>query len=194
MRQRSATAAPLVGGMLLAAALVTGCAPAAEPSGAEPAPISAANVDETDPAMTSESTLLTEGSAYAEYQATIAEITEPLPVGEAYPPGLPEGFIPDPREGVMEAGNARNMARYTWLCAWEGEYLDAYASGDADRRSAAESMISAWMQTDFYRNVIVDPEEGWRANVVEPMLQGDPGGVGADHASMCSSYPTVSAD
>lgn len=134
---------------------------------------------------------LTEGSAYEEYVATIDSIAEPLPSGRSFPPGLPENFLPV--DGVLEVGGARNQAYFTWLCAWESEYLDAFSAGDSQRTETAEAMIVRWSEMDFYLNVMIDPEKGWVKNVVDPMKLGDPGGVKADH-EICHNYPTVDAE
>lgn len=134
---------------------------------------------------------LTEGSAVDEYHAAIRDIGEPLPEGQHYPPGLPEHFLPV--DGYLEEGAARNQAWFTWLCAWETEYLQAFAS-DSSTQAHAEMMIERWATMDFYLNVIVDPERGWVSNVVAPMQLGDPTGVRADHRQLCGQFPTVSSE
>lgn len=131
---------------------------------------------------------LTQGSAVEEYQAAIRDIGEPLPEGQDYPPGLPENFLPV--GGYLEQGAARNQAWFTWLCAWETEYLAAFNS-DSARQARAETMVEDWAKMGFYLNVIVDPERGWVSNVIEPMRLGDPTGVRADHRQLCDQFPTV---
>lgn len=169
--RRSSFTAPLLALVLFTLA---GCSAATEPS-----PTLAKGEEE----------FLTEGSAFAEYETTIRSIDELLPEGRAYPPGLPANFLPN--DGVLMEGAARNVAYFTWLCAWESEYLDAFTADDEERLTQAESMITAWETLDFYTTVIVDPERGWVSNVLRPMELGDPSGVKADHTALCHMYPTV---
>ena len=129
--------------------------------------------------------------ASQEYEEAISLIDEPLPTGVSYPPGLPSNFLPSDG-GRLQTGAARNQAWFTWLCAWEAEYLDNFSS-DVDAQKNAEDMIARWAEMDFYSSVVVDPEQGWVSNVLDPMLLGDPSGVRADHLQLCSHYPTVSA-
>lgn len=136
---------------------------------------------------------LTDGAAAEEYRTTVAQIERPLPKGRAYPPGLPVDFVPAPGEGVLEAGAARNQAWYTWLCAWEHEYLTATDSGDEARAAQAAAMAEWWAAGPFYTKVVSDPDRGWVTNVVEPLRAGDSSGVRADYQQTCSSFPTVGA-
>lgn len=135
---------------------------------------------------------LTEGSAADEYRRVIAEIDRPLPKGDAFPPGLPENFLP--HDGLLEQGAARNQAWFTWLCAWEAEYLAADADEDPDRMAAAAAMLEWYSSASFYTEVVDDPEGGWVSNVLDPMRHGDASGVSADHRQMCFQYPTVPTD
>ncbi|NEM92492.1 hypothetical protein [Galbitalea soli] len=136
---------------------------------------------------------LTKGSAAEEYKRNIAAVPEPLPSGRAYPPGLPADFVPDPEDGLLEAGGARNVVWYTWLCAWESSYLDSFAAGDKAKTALAESMLERWATMDFYQNVEDDPEKGFITHVLDPMKLGDPSGVKQDYQSLCGELPTVAA-
>lgn len=136
-----------------------------------------------------EPTALTDASAAEEYAHVVAEIGQPLPAGLDYPAGLPDGFVP--AEGRLEAGAARNQAWFTWLCAWEGEYLTADAAQDPDRQRAAAAMLEWYVTAPFYSEVVSDPEGGWVHNVLGPMRLGDPSGVRADNRQTCGAYPTV---
>lgn len=132
---------------------------------------------------------LDEGSAASEYREAIEAIPLPLPDGRAYPDALPANFLPE--DGYLQEGGARNQAWFTWLCAWEADYLNA--SDDAQRQHAAE-MISEWPEMHFYQEVMVDPERGWVANVVTPLELGDPSGVRTDFANNCGDqFPTVAS-
>ena len=134
---------------------------------------------------------LDDSSASAEYRATIDAIPEPLPAGVDYPEGLPADFLPT--DGYLQQGAARNQAWFTWLCAWETAYLDAEKSGDAAVMADSAAMVEHWPEMDFYQNVIVDPDHGWVANVVTPLVRGDSSGLQTDAASQCQQFPTVSA-
>lgn len=159
-------------------------APASEPAeGPAPTPVGLATPGPD------ELVALTEGSAADEYRATIAEIGQPLPAGRAFPPGLPADFVPT--AGHLEQGAARNQAWFTWLCAWEAEYLDAHAAPDPVRVAAAAAQLEWYATAPFYIQVVQDPEGGWVTNVLGPLREGDPSGVAADTAQMCFQFSTV---
>jgi len=153
---------------------------------------SPAHAVSTSGAAASEPPWLTTGSAADEYQATISAIGKPLPSGVAYPPGLPPGFVAG--DAHLGKGAARNVAEFTWLCAWETEYTMALTKRDADRQAAAESMISEWATMDFYQNVIVDPGHEWVVTVLNPLKLGDPKGLQQEVRNTCPLYPTVTAN
>ena len=136
---------------------------------------------------------LTDGSAADEYRTTVAQIEQPLPKGRAYPPGLPVDFVPAPGAGMLEAGAARSQAWFTWLCAWEGDYLAATDSGDEVRTARAAAMVAWWPTGPFYTGFVSDPDRGWVTNVVQPLRAGDSSGVSNDYQHTCSSFPTVDA-
>lgn len=132
---------------------------------------------------------LTEGSAADEYRTAVAAIEQPLPDGRDYPPGLPAGFTPT--DGYLEAGAARNQANFTWLCAWEKEYMAADLAKDPARVTAAAAKLEWWATGPFYTQVMSDPDRGWVSNVLGPMRLGDSSGILADYRQMCSYFPTV---
>lgn len=173
---RPAVAAVLAAGL---AFCVTACAAGSTP------PSTPAN-------QSGQTQWLTAGSAAAEYQATVQSITEPLPPGRAFPPGLPKNFIP---KGVSaEKGLARDQAEFTWLCAWEDEYLAQFSkSSSSPALTRAERMITLWGKSSFYLDVEIDPGHGWIKNVVDSMKLGDPSGVQQDDDHMCAAYPTVTS-
>ncbi|NEM92491.1 hypothetical protein [Galbitalea soli] len=133
----------------------------------------------------------TESSANAEYKRSIAKMPAPLPSGTSFPASISAAELPPAGEGIVEEGIGRNKAWFTWLCAWEASYLDAYAAGDAKQSKLAASMIELWSRSDFYRDSVDDPSHGWVDNVIAPMKLDDPSGVKQDHESMCADYPTV---
>jgi hypothetical protein len=134
---------------------------------------------------------LTDETAAAEYRASVDAIEQPLPDGLDYPPRLPDHFLPT--DGYLEKGAGRNQANFTWLCAWETEYLAAEDAKDARRVARAAAMLESWATGSFYTQVMVDPSHGWVSNVLGPMRLGDSSGIRADHDPMCSSFPTVKA-
>lgn len=132
---------------------------------------------------------LDDKSARNEYAAAIAKVGQPLPTGLAYPSGLPAGFIPP--DGVLQEGAARNQVFFTWLCAWEGEYLSAEAAQNTDRQAEATAELTWWSTGWFYTQVEQDPSHGWIADVLTPLQVGDSSGVRAEYNNMCTKYPTV---
>jgi hypothetical protein len=103
----------------------------------------------------------TEGQAFHEY-ASEAGLLPELPPGAEWPvgvqAGLSEGLVAD-GSGVMEGGGGAWSARYTWLCAWEWEYLNATTVDDAERKTAAIEAFEFWIDSDFWS--AVDPEGWW---------------------------------
>lgn len=126
-----------------------------------------------------------EGTAYFEYQAAIDAMPTPLPPGAEYPAGVPAGL--DSGEtadgGVLESGGGTNLAYFTWLCAWESEYLAAHEESADERRVAAEAMITQWPTMAFGEEAV--DWTGWVQNVVDPMKFGKPTGVKADRLQSC---------
>lgn len=133
--------------------------------------------------------VITSAEAVEEYTSTIVAITEPLPKGEAYPEPVASNFVYT--EDVLASGTGRSQAQFTWLCAWETNYLDAFADGKAKRVRAAEKMIAKWAHSEFYLATIDEPNHLWIVSVLDPMQAGDPSGVRAEHQSLCSQYPTT---
>ena len=86
----------------------------------------------------------------------------PLPAGAEWPAGvqagLNAGLVPD-GSGVMEGGGGVWQARYTWLCAWQWEYLNASTLEDSARQAAAVEAFEFWVSSDFWPTV--DPDGGW---------------------------------
>lgn len=129
---------------------------------------------------------LKEGLNYFEYLAAIERMEFPLPPGAEYPEGIPEAADQTPIEWQGLASNAvgSSIAHYTWLCAWETDYLDAFEQDDLERRAVAEVMINRWTETDYYAT-IVDPDQAWIKNVTDPMSFGKSSGVKADRGQNC---------
>ena len=139
---------------------------------------------------------VTTGQAYYEYLDAIENMEHPLPDGAAYPVGVPEGLGAGktPDGGIGQSGAGRNVANFAWLCAWESEYLAAIEAGDDRRQVAAESMLTAWSTGDFYLHTMVDEEQGWVKNVINPMTFGDSSGVERDRPGTCSQAGIVNVN
>lgn len=131
---------------------------------------------------------VTEGQAYFEYLAAIEEMEYPLPAGAEYPNGVPEGLdagpVAGPPPGVMESGAGFHLAHFTWLCAWESDYLAAFEAKDFKRQVKAESMLNAWTETEWYSEW--DPARSWVTVVINPMKVGDPSGLKRDRTDTCA--------
>jgi hypothetical protein len=129
---------------------------------------------------------ITQGVRYTEYQAAIERMEYPLPAGAEYPKGVP--FIDLSAygaEGVEEETiGGGSLAHFTWLCAWENEYIYALADGNQDRQIAAEKMITTWITSDFYLT-LSDPDGNFLTNVIAPMQVGDSSGVQDNLRTSC---------
>ncbi|QDZ15867.1 hypothetical protein [Humibacter ginsenosidimutans] len=84
---------------------------------------------------------LTADSATKEYKDTIDSMPFPLPKGKSYPPRLPDGFVPDSDSGELQTGAAEDQVWFTWLCAWESDYLGSTSKDDATASDHALTMI-----------------------------------------------------
>ncbi|MCI4658284.1 hypothetical protein [Cryobacterium zhongshanensis] len=135
---------------------------------------------------------ITTGEGYFEYEAAIKAMPDPLPAGAEYPDGVPVGLDSGTSDsGTLESGAGTVVAHFTWLCAWESEYLIAMSKKDAERQVAAESMITKWSTSAFYLNVISDPDKGWTTSVINPMKFGDPSGVRQDRPRTCAQASII---
>lgn len=123
----------------------------------------------------------TEGRTYVEYARAI-ETLPALPPNAQYPAGVVAGS--EPTEPVMvETGVGAVIADFTWLCAWETEYLDARDTKAYDRVLVAENALRSWEQLTPF-----DPQsfDGWATNVLAPLDFDDPSGVRADRPEACA--------
>jgi len=127
-----------------------------------------------------------EGQAYEEYLAGIAKLP-PLPEGADYPSGVPVGLDAGPVDAgpgaIMESGAGYTIAHFTWLCAWETEYVTAFDGGDARRIVAAEAALKKFPETAFYEDW--DSDGAWYKVVVLPIALGDSSGAKADRFESC---------
>ncbi|WP_199280102.1 hypothetical protein [Salinibacterium sp. CAN_S4] len=127
---------------------------------------------------------VSDGQAYAEYLAEI-DALEPLPEGAEWPIGVPAGLDAGSQpEGMLESGAGTNVARFTWLCAWEDEYVDAEDAGADERKVAAADQLEWWSAQPFLSQW--DPGGGWTRNVILPMRFDDSSGIRADFPNSCA--------
>jgi hypothetical protein len=127
---------------------------------------------------------VTSGDAYFDYIDTIKTIKQPLPPGATYPVGVPGGLNSGAaKTGDMEFGGGSDTAHFTWLCAWETEYLADVKDRNVSRRVTAENMLIWWGNSAWWR--IADPTHGWNQNVVDPMKLGITTGVRDDVNESC---------
>jgi len=173
------TAAVLAGGVALFVSQVAG------PEQSEVPASSAAATAQIVTSLPSGEDRVTEGPAFQEYASIIADLPA-LPEGAEWPSGVPAGtvvgVVPD-GSGVMEAGLGQNIANYTYVCAWEFEYLTAASKGDDDRMDAAYLALSAWSTDDFWAGS--DPSRIWAAHTLGPLLDGNVNNLRLDVPTMC---------
>ncbi|QAV70432.1 hypothetical protein ESZ53_08250 [Salinibacterium sp. UTAS2018] len=170
-------AAGLAAWMFLSPSALLGEGPDGEPTQPAAGPASVVNENPTGPER------VTEGTAYFEYLAAIEAMPEPLPAGAAYPTGVPAGLDSGQTDdGLLQSGAGATVAHFSWLCAWEAEYLNAAAADDAERQVAAETMLTQWPSYGF----VADLDGGWATSVLEPLSFGDVAGLQKDLPQTCS--------
>lgn len=125
-----------------------------------------------------------DGRAYEEYRATIATLGA-LPEGAEWPDGVPEGLDVGRSEGggIMQAGAGANVAQFTYLCAWEAEYISAEQANDAKRLTAALSTLEDFAEGPFMS--AVSPDGGWKQNVISALTFADSSGLRLDFPGTC---------
>lgn len=128
---------------------------------------------------------VTDGRAAAEYELA-RDTVGPLPEGASWPIGVPDGLdIGRHDEVVMEAGMGANVAQFTYLCAWEDEYLLAEEVGDDLRLTRSLNALQDFAESDFVTSA--SPDGGWYRNVVEPLTYGgSSGALAADRTQSCA--------
>ena len=174
----------LIAGAVLAAIAVVGFGVVAIGGLLDPDPTSVVVADPAGEHRTQE------GTAYFEYLAAIETLPDPLPAGAVYPTGVPEGLDSGPLDNgtegaVMENGAGTNTAHFTWLCAWESEYLDAMSVGDKQRQVAAEAMLETWISDPAYLGYEIDADLAWSPTILGPMRLGDPSSIETDRVQSC---------
>lgn len=128
---------------------------------------------------------ITTGLAYEEYLAEV-DASPALPPGAQWPRGIPAGLDAGKTEdgsGALQVGVGATTAQFTWLCAWEGEYLAAEEAGDDKRLAAASAALVDWTGEV---GAILDPDAAWRMAVIEPMTFADSSGIRKDFPQSCA--------
>jgi hypothetical protein len=98
-----------------------------------------------------------------------------LPRGVDWPTELPRDVIETAAEGpvTIEPSFLETTAAFHWLCAWEGELVDAVRSADVDRARVATERVAGFVDLNWYSEQYLDPDGVWFATVAEPALRGD---------------------
>jgi hypothetical protein len=126
---------------------------------------------------------------YYEYQAAIEAIDNPLPSGAVWPIGVPANLAGD-EAGVIEAGAGQLLADYTWLCAWEGAYLDAADAGDEHAMVASREALESWKHSSTFAR-LGETGPGWVQNVLVPLDFRDHTGLRIDFPNSCAQAGIV---
>lgn len=171
-------------GFAAAVLVLTGCAGSDWPDAADasvaPAPVSTASaraeaIAATDPYINVD-------KLPAFYQEAIKKIPQPLPDGVAWPAQVPPGFD-DPNVRYDPAGRGEALASTYWLCAWQGEFLDAVEGNEQPRQTQALTMLDAFVVDPFFTQVFLDPGQGWKHDVLDPAKNGDTWRMKSQHSS-----------
>ncbi|WP_229992869.1 hypothetical protein [Arthrobacter sp. Bi26] len=167
----------------MAVLMLTGCAESHLPNVADTPEVPAAVSTATAPAGVSAPTDadINVDKLPAFYQQAIKKIPHPLPNGVAWPAKVPPGFD-DPNVHYDSAGRGEAVASTYWLCAWQGEYLDAFESSEQKRQAEALTMLDAFVVDPFFTQVFVDPGQGWKRDVLDPAKNGDTWRMKSQHS------------
>ncbi|MBI5159827.1 MAG: hypothetical protein HY996_00160 [Micrococcales bacterium] len=123
------------------------------------------------------------GRAYAEYLAAQRPLG-PLPAGSSWPLGVPpQGGYGAVGGGLLRPGSGTDTAYFTYLCAWESDYLAARAVDEASRADRARGAIARFFDSAWARRI--SPDGVWAAAVSLPLLTGNDAGVQYDRPDTC---------
>lgn len=127
---------------------------------------------------------VSEGRAYEEYEDTIASLGT-LPAGAAWPEGVPKGLNAGSVDGggVMQAGLGASVAQFTYLCAWEAEYISAEQVDDARLLTTALAALEDFADRPFMSTTSPDGE--WKRRVIGPLTFADSTGLRRDFPGTC---------
>jgi hypothetical protein len=172
---RAIVVAGLIAALLVAASIL---APMIASFTAASAPTSIVNAHPTGGKR------VTSGDAYYDYLDTITSIKQPLPPGAVYPVGVPVGLNSGVHiDGDTEFGAGADAAHFTWLCAWESEYLADLKNKNVEGRVNAEHMLEWWGNSAWEH--AADPSREWNENVILPLRLGVTSGLRTDINDSC---------
>lgn len=126
---------------------------------------------------------------FYEYQAAIDAIEHPLPSGAAWPIGVPANVAGN-GSGIAQAGAGQIIADFTWLCAWEGAYLDAATAGDEQAMITARQALESWTGSSTFAS-LGDTGADWVQRVLTPLDFRDLTGVESDFPNSCAQAGIV---
>ena len=145
-----------------------------------PAPVSTASARADTSAATDPYVNVDKLPAF--YQEAIKKVPHPLPDGVAWPAKVPPGFD-DPNVHYEPSGRGEALASTYWLCAWQGEFLDAFDSSEPKRKAEALTMLDAFVVDPFFTQVFLDPGQGWKRDVLDPARNGDTWRMKSQHSN-----------
>ena len=126
-----------------------------------------------------------------EYRRAAATFPEPMPPGTAFPQSM-GGSIQPYNDHLLAPGVGEQVVAFTWLCAWENEFVTALHADDTARATDALEMVEKWPTLPYARDS-ADESAGWREDVVSRARAGDPSGMVSDLTSICVDAPWVAA-
>ena len=145
-----------------------------------PAPVSTASASADTSAATDPYINVDKLPAF--YQEAIKKVPHALPDDVAWPSKVPPGFD-DPNVHYDPTGRGEALASTYWLCAWQGQFLDAFESNEQQRQAEALTMLDAFVVDPFFTQVFLDPGQGWKRDVLDPARNGDPWRMKSQHSN-----------
>ena len=119
------------------------------------------------------------------FAAEVADFQLALPSGVDWPESLPSNLL---EKGVgMEWNVPRSVVSFYWLCAWEDDYVNGVAAGDAGRAADAIVQIEQFVDLPFYQEQFEDPTNIWYSTVVDAAKKGSLEGIKTD-LNGCAYY------
>lgn len=120
------------------------------------------------------------------YKTAVTEFPFPMPDGTQWPSSVPSG-LNDAHGHYETDGLGESIASTYWQCAWEAEFLDAHANGERDRGKDALAMLGLMTTDPYFTELFVDPEQGWKRDVLDPAKRGDVSELKSQHGS-CPAF------
>ena len=85
--------------------------------------------------------------------------------------------------GLLRPGSGTDTANFTYLCAWESEFLATRELGRMSRAGTAQLAISRFFDSSWARRI--SPDGIWAAAVSLPLRDGNYAGVQYDQPITC---------